>query len=115
MYLEAYYEGVFCLQLYSVLTSDLPRIRIIETALYADDTAIYYKSKSHRLITGNLAMEKSEKGMDKWKHNTKLAKTQAILIITKTLPSTRRIANYQKEIDCSPQMKYLGIIDNRLT
>lgn len=104
--------------LYLIYTSDIPKNRRNHLAIYADDTAIYTKSKSHRTITQKLqqSITEIEEWLQKWKIKTNPAKTQAILITRKRKPPVGQVLHNNQRINWVPQVKYLGItIDRRLT
>lgn len=107
--------------LYSLYVADMPSDDKVNTALYADDTAIYTAAKQSNTIVNRLnnSLAELQKYFIKWKIKSNITKTQAIIFPfnnqrrrTPTVP----LKNGQEIIELSKSIKYLGItFDSKLT
>lgn len=105
--------------LYNIFTSDMPRHKDCERALYADDTALYTESRFIKTIESRLKnyYKNTYAYFNKWKIKVNNEKTQAIFCSnrrTKQLP-TGPLILHSSEVEWAESIKYLGFhIDKKL-
>lgn len=107
--------------LYNIYTSDFPLSPIVKTAMFADDTAIYYSNENPLQIVNELenALSIINNFFIKWKIKINETKTQAIFLTRRRaqrfLPN-QKIQLATTEINWENEIKYLGlIIDKKIT
>lgn len=107
--------------LYNIYTADFPQLPNCESAIYADDTAIFSSDVLSFCIETNLqsALNILDSYYTKWKIQINASKTQAIFFSRKRkscfLPSNNLMLN-NTNIIWGTSVKYLGIhLDKRLT
>lgn len=108
--------------LFTTYLNDLPESSGIQTALYADDTALYIKGTNKfegKKLQNHL--NKLSTYYKKWKIKINAGKTEGITFSLKrnqkTLSNIRKPINFQgKEINWKKEVKYLGCyLDSKLT
>lgn len=108
--------------LFTLFTSDIPKSKKAQLALFADDTALYYTGQSPTAIAQNLQTSANALGdwFRKWRIEVNPDKSQAVLF---TKPRKRNrpadpspITMYGKPIPWKKQAKYLGVtLDSHLS
>jgi len=106
--------------LYNIYTSDIPLSGSHETALFADDTALFKSASKAQDIQRCLtaATNQVDRYFDKWKINVNHDKTNAIFITKRRIRELpgQHINLFNKQIKWSDEIKYLGVIfDKRMT
>ncbi|CAH0551137.1 unnamed protein product [Brassicogethes aeneus] len=103
--------------LFNLFMTDLPRTPVVQMALYADDTALIYKSSNMQMIQNKLqkALNKMKAWADRYRIRINPNKTQAILFKKGgTLPGELMYEN--QAIPWTKTAKYLGVhLDDKLT
>ena len=107
--------------LYSLFVADMPTDSKVNTALYADDTAIYTSAKQSNTIVNRLnsSLATLQAYFIKWKIKINIGKTQAIIFPfnnkRRRIP-TVPLKNGEQIIELSKSVKYLGVtFDSKLT
>lgn len=100
--------------LYALYIADFPTINKIETALYADDTALYTAAKQSNTIIKRLneALQSIQIYLQKWKIKINASKTQAILFTfdnKQRRKPTIQLRNDNHSIELENSVNYLGI------
>ncbi|CAB3260936.1 unnamed protein product [Arctia plantaginis] len=109
--------------LFTLFTSDIPKHRLVQTALFADDTAIYCSGIDPSSVARKLQTAANALGawFRKWRIEVNPEKSQAVLFHRRQLrlyplEKTPQIRMFGTPIPWARQAKYLGIIlDDRLT
>lgn len=106
--------------LFSIYLHDLPKSQAVNTALYADDTALYVLGGPHAGLRLQQQLNILEPYYKKWRIKINADKTEAITISHKNLPKImngRREITFQgKNLNWKNEVKYLGCyIDKKLT
>lgn len=105
--------------LYILYTADLPRSPRVELALYADDTALYTKSRSLPLVWRRLqsAVDDIAGWALKWRLSFNAIKSQALIITRRPVPAVLPpVVLRGSPVPWSNTVRYLGVtIDTRLT
>ncbi|EFA13419.2 RNA-directed DNA polymerase from mobile element jockey-like Protein [Tribolium castaneum] len=105
--------------LFNIFINDIPIFAKTNTALYADDTAIYASFFSAQIASKQIQIHINllEKFYDKWKIKINAEKTQQI-IFTRKFTNHKiwdKLRVYDNKITDEPHVKYLGTyIDTRL-
>ncbi|EFA00927.1 RNA-directed DNA polymerase from mobile element jockey-like Protein [Tribolium castaneum] len=105
--------------LFNIFINDIPIFAKTNTALYADDTAIYASSFSAQIASKQIQIHINllEKFYDKWKIKINAEKTQQIIFTRKFTDHKiwDKLRVYDNKITDEPHVKYLGTyIDTRL-
>ncbi|EFA13663.2 putative RNA-directed DNA polymerase from transposon X-element-like Protein [Tribolium castaneum] len=105
--------------LFNIFINDIPIFAKTNTALYADDTAIYASSFSDQIASKQIQIHINllEKFYDKWKIKINAEKTQQIIFTRKFTDHKiwDKLRVYDNKITDEPHVKYLGTyIDTRL-
>lgn len=110
--------------LFTLYTSDIPKLRLTQLALFADDTAIYYSGHSIARIADILQSSANALGVwfRKWRIEVNPEKSQAVLFHRgrnwgdRYAVSNYPITMFGQPIPWVSSAKYLGVIlDRRLT
>lgn len=104
--------------LYTLYTSDLPKSPRVERAIYADDTAIYTRSRWPQIMHRRLqdACVDIEEWSRKWRLRFNAQKSQAIVFTRRRLPQVPRLQLFGEDIEWKNSVTYLGVIlDRQLT
>lgn len=104
--------------LFSLYTSDIPRSPPTQLALFADDTALYCSTRSHRLLTKFLQRAANSLGdwFRKWRIEVNPEKSTAVYFTRGRKKPPPPITLFGKPIPWAKQAKYLGyILDSGLT
>lgn len=107
--------------LYNIYTPDFPSLPQCESAIFADDTAVFSSHEFSLNIETNLkhAIEVLEKYYTKWKIKLNVGKTQAIFFTRKRKPCflpSNQLHVSGTTIEWEQSVKYLGVhLDSKLT
>lgn len=108
--------------LFNIYTSDIPKPKHCDLALYADDTAIYCHGRSPNTMTRRLinALKTLSDYYAKWRIKINDSKTQAAFFpyrkSPKCFPTARVSTPNGSFVEWSNNIKYLGVIlDKKLT
>lgn len=104
--------------LFLILTNDLPKLSLVNTALYADDLALYCSSYRPESIRNHLQKAASSifKYYKRWRLKVNTDKTEAIIFTKRHASLPAEIIINGNTIPWKNEVRYLGVImDRRLT
>lgn len=100
-------------KLFNIYLNDIPLFQKTQTALFADDTAIYSHSFSAIVAAKQIQIHLNilEKYYTKWKVSLNVAKTEVIVLARKcqNLRIIQPIKVYEQKIEPTTLVKYLGV------
>lgn len=102
--------------LFNVYVNDIPKE--LETALYADDTAIFAQSWQPRVAHRKLQehLQRLEDYYSMWRIKVNVQKSVAVMFSVRRISDPEPLTLFGSPIQWEPEAKYLGVIlDKRLT